>query len=97
MSNKTLVAIGLACMALIPATPASANLTDINSECRKYAKKAMYQIDIATTVGKLPEDGGGRWVADYQAHYGWCVSIKARPDWLASETKARQKQLKGSW
>jgi hypothetical protein len=97
MLNKTVFAIGLSSLVLMPATPAFADLPNIPFLCKKYANKAMYQIDIATTVGKLPEDGGGRWVNDYQAHYGWCVSIKARPDWLASETKARQKQLKGSW
>jgi hypothetical protein len=32
-----------------------------------------------------------RWQADSRNHYQWCLT--ARPEWLASETKARNDHL----
>ncbi len=80
----------LVALTMIPLTPANANLDDPRVTCKRYANKAMSQVEMSERLPNPPS--GPRWVNNYAAHYGWCLnsSTKAARD---SETRARSKKL----
>jgi hypothetical protein len=60
--------------------------------CANYANQAIQQFQMAQQRAcNVPQDA--RWQSNYQAHYGWCMSIKGRANALTAETKARQDTL----
>ncbi|QKK03414.1 MAG: hypothetical protein HND55_12540 [Pseudomonadota bacterium] len=40
--------------------------------CARYAEESLHQVHRAREMNC--DDGGPRWLADYDAHYAWCLS-----------------------
>jgi hypothetical protein len=62
-----------------------------NERCANYARNA---VDDYATMRRFREcsiPDSPRWQPNYRNHYQWCLT--ARPEWLASEAKARDAHL----
>jgi hypothetical protein len=62
-----------------------------NERCANYARNA---VDDYATMRRFREcliRDSPRWQPNYRNHYQWCLT--ARPEWLASEAKARDAHL----
>jgi hypothetical protein len=61
-------------------------------ECRDYARKAVERYELARSRGgRCAVRTDGRWQANSNAHYGWC--LQAQRAWLKSEADARTAHL----
>ncbi|QBR71899.1 hypothetical protein CU048_12160 [Beijerinckiaceae bacterium] len=62
-----------------------------NQRCANYAHGAVSDYSTMRRFQQCFLPDNPRWQADYRNHYQWCLT--ARPEWLASETKARTDHL----
>jgi hypothetical protein len=62
-----------------------------NQRCANYAHGAVSDYETMRRFRECFIPNNPRWQADYRNHYQWCVT--ARPEWLTSETKARNDHL----
>jgi hypothetical protein len=62
-----------------------------NQRCANYAQSAVSDYATMRRFRQCFIPDNPRWQADSRNHYQWCLT--ARPEWLASETKARNDHL----
>jgi hypothetical protein len=62
-----------------------------NQRCANYAHNAVSNYETMRRFRQCFTPDNPRWQADYRNHYRWCMT--ARPEWLASENKARDAHL----
>lgn len=64
------------------------------TQCETYAEQAVRQFNRNKQLGcgfSLATQPTGRWMDNHRGHYDWCM--KAKPEWLSSEAKARTDSL----
>ena len=74
-----------------PAAPPPAQVTKVDERCDQYAIRAIRQYREASNTPGCAIGPDGRWQANYDAHYNWCLG--APDSALGSETYARDDHL----
>lgn len=61
--------------------------------CHEYARQALIQYQMTDDFHhpQCRVKADGRWQADYQNHYRWCLTAPAA--WVKAEKKARNQHL----
>ncbi len=63
-----------------------------NQRCVDYAHNALADYETMRRFPQCSIPDSPRWQSNFPNHYQWCLT--ARPEWLGSETRAREDHLK---
>lgn len=92
MRTRGLALIGLVTVLLCPAMSGGGTFAADAAACQAYAAQAVAQLKENQSIDGCFKGADRRWHADYDVHYGWCLT--APPQALAAETSYRAARLR---